>query len=114
MARKSHSDPAERSPVDPEQVRQSFVDGKRISLAVRGNATRGFRLERRSASPGEPVSTQYLDLQDSTAVAAFIEHDPYAPQLTNDYRAVLPLEAPQQQHPALGPQPEFATVRELR
>lgn len=90
-------------------MRQSFVDGKRISLAVRGNATRGFRLERRSASPGEPVSTQYLDLQDSTAVAAFIEHDPYAPQLTNDYRAVLPLEAPQQQHPALGPQPEFAS-----
>lgn len=90
-------------------MRQSFVDGKRISLAVRGDAAKGFRLERRSSSPGEPVSTQYLDLQDKTAAAAFIEHDPYAVQLTNDYRAVLPVEDPREQHVAHATLPEFAS-----
>lgn len=70
-------------------VRHCVVDSKRISLGVRGDAALGYGLERRCQSPGEPVSVQHVDLQESVTVAAFMEHDPYAHQLGNVYRAVL-------------------------
>ncbi|MBA3772355.1 MAG: autoinducer binding domain-containing protein [Ramlibacter sp.] len=89
MARPPRSAPADRAAADTVQVRHCVVDGKRISLSVRGNDKRGFRLERRCRSPGEPVSIQHLDLRDSGQVAEFIEHDPYADELGIEYRCVL-------------------------
>ncbi|WP_063534322.1 autoinducer binding domain-containing protein [Burkholderia sp. MSMB1589WGS] len=89
MARQSTSVPFEPSSSDLARTRVGIVDGKRISLGVQGDALRGFVLERRCKSPGEPVSTQRVGLRDPAAVAAFVEHDPYAAQLGIDYRALL-------------------------
>ncbi|AHI81971.1 autoinducer binding domain-containing protein [Burkholderia thailandensis] len=90
MARQSTSIPFEpSSSSDLARTRVGIVDGKRISLGVQGDALRGFVLERRCKSPGGPVSTQRVGLRDPAAVAAFVEHDPYAAQLGIDYRALL-------------------------
>ncbi|WP_038753881.1 autoinducer binding domain-containing protein [Burkholderia sp. ABCPW 111] len=89
MARQSTSVSFDLSSPDLARTRDGIVDGKRISLGVRGDALRGFVLERRCKSPGEPVSTQRVGLRDPAAVAAFVEHDPYAAQLGIDYRALL-------------------------
>ncbi len=71
------------------QIRHGVVEGRRISLAVRGESSRGFLLERRSRGEGEPLSTQRIGACDAAAIAAFVEHDPYRLQLVNEYRAVL-------------------------
>ncbi|AJX85568.1 autoinducer binding domain-containing protein [Burkholderia pseudomallei] len=89
MARQSTSVPFELSSAELARTRVGIVDGKRISLGVQGDALRGFVLERRCKSPGEPVSTQRVGLRDPAAVAAFVEHDPYVVQLGIDYRALL-------------------------
>ncbi|MDN7673094.1 autoinducer binding domain-containing protein [Burkholderia oklahomensis] len=89
MARQSTSVSFDLSSPDLARTRHGMVDGKRISLGVQGDAQRGYVLERRCRSPGEPVSTQRVGLRDPAAVAAFVEHDPYAVQLGLDYRALL-------------------------
>jgi DNA-binding CsgD family transcriptional regulator len=92
MARNTKARSTEHAPPDAVQVRQAFIEGKRLSLSVLGDGARGFRLE-----------------QDAAQVAAFIDEDPYAAQLKNDYRAVLDTVAEGEWQAGDARGPEFAS-----
>lgn len=89
MARHPSSPFPEYPLTDAVQIRHHVVDGKRIMLALRGDATRGFLLERHCRSPDEPDSILRVDAHDREAVAELIDHDPYVAQLGHVYRAML-------------------------
>ncbi|MBA2675213.1 autoinducer binding domain-containing protein [Ramlibacter sp.] len=100
---------ADQGPPDAVQVRQAFIEGRRVSLSVLGDGAHGFRLERRRQGCDEPVSVLHLDLQDGAQVQAFIDNDPYAPLLKNEYRAALDTVAEGEWQAEGERMPEFAS-----
>jgi DNA-binding CsgD family transcriptional regulator len=109
MSRAGKNRGTEHAPPDAVQVRQALVEGKRLSLSVLGDGARGFRLERRRVASGEPVSVLHVDLQDTAMVQAFMEADPHAAQLKNDYTAVLDTVAEGDWRPGDRREPEYAS-----